>query len=88
MKRRNFLQIIPVVAVAPQLLTRLSGKRVLIPLGQSPMTPRVVSIRAVAVTWSNGSQSFYKVIESQPDGKPWTIDDLNKAEFGAYENHF
>jgi len=82
MKRRNFLQIIPVVAVAPQLLTRLSGKRVTIPLGQSPMTPYIMNIQAVAVTWSNGAQSFYKVIETQPDGKPWTIDDLNRAEFG------
>jgi len=58
MKRRNFLKIIPVVAVAPQLLTRLSGKRVTIPLGQSPMTPRVMSIQAVAVTWSNCGAEF------------------------------
>ena len=82
MKRRNFLQIIPVVAIAPQLLNRLSGKHVLVSLRQTPMTPRVMDIKAVAVTFSDGKRVFYDVIESQPNGKPWTVEDINKAEFG------
>jgi len=82
MKRRNFLQIIPVVAVAPQLLQKLANKPIIVSLQHTPMTPRMVHIRAVVIRWKDGSQSFYDVVDAPLNVMTRTIDDLNKAEFG------